>query len=46
MVDIVTSDDSVFVQKLQNVMEMPKDDLQQLLRLHKFILTKLLLEEE
>lgn len=46
LVENITSEESVFVQKLQSIMELPKDDLQQLLRLHKLVLTKLLLEEE
>jgi DNA-binding MarR family transcriptional regulator len=40
------SKESIFIQKLKSVEDLPKDDIQQLLRLHKLILTKLSLEEE
>jgi DNA-binding MarR family transcriptional regulator len=41
-----TSRGSIFVKKVNSVMELPEEDLQQLLRLHELVLSKLALEEE
>ncbi|MDP4128214.1 MAG: MarR family transcriptional regulator [Bacillota bacterium] len=42
----ITSKGSIFVKKVNSVMDLPEEELQQLLRLHKLVLSKLALEEE
>jgi len=42
----VMNEDAILMKKLNNVLEMPGDELQHLLKLHQLVLSKLLLEEE
>lgn len=42
----LTSKETVFMKKINSVMEIPNEDIQHLLRLHGLILSKLSLEEE
>jgi MarR family transcriptional regulator, organic hydroperoxide resistance regulator len=42
----VMNEDAILMKKLNNVLEMPEDELQHLLKLHQLVLSKLLLEEE
>lgn len=46
LLEKLTSEDSIFVQKIENVMNIPEDEIKQLLHLHKLVLSKLSLEEE
>jgi DNA-binding MarR family transcriptional regulator len=42
----LTSENSIFIQTLNNLMGLPKENINQLLRLHKLVLSKLSIEEE
>jgi MarR family transcriptional regulator, organic hydroperoxide resistance regulator len=42
----ITSSDSIFYQKMESLLEMPKEEIQELLRLHQLVLSKLSFEEE
>ncbi len=42
----LTSGESIFMKKIKSVLEIPEEEVQQLLRLHNLVLSKLSLEEE
>ncbi|MDQ0197842.1 MarR family winged helix-turn-helix transcriptional regulator [Neobacillus ginsengisoli] len=46
LLDKLYSSDSILIKKLNEVLELPKEEIVHLLRLHKLVLSKLKLEEE
>lgn len=46
LLTLLTSEESIFTKKIKNVMEIPGDEIQHLLRLHKLVLSRLKLEED
>lgn len=46
LLDKLYSSDSIFIKKLNEVLDLPKEEIAHLLRLHKLVLSKLKLEEE
>ncbi|MGZ4161002.1 MAG: MarR family winged helix-turn-helix transcriptional regulator [Neobacillus sp.] len=46
LLDKLYSSDSIFIKKLNEVLDLPEEEIAHLLRLHKLVLSKLKLEEE
>jgi MarR family transcriptional regulator, organic hydroperoxide resistance regulator len=46
LLEKLTSEESIFIQKMRSVKELPEEEVLQLLRLHKLVLSKLSFEEE
>ena len=42
----ILNEDSLIIQKINDVMELPEEEIQHLMRLHRLVLSKLTLEEE
>lgn len=46
LLEEIVSEDSALIKKMNSVMDLPKEELQHLLRVHNLVLTKLSLEED
>jgi DNA-binding MarR family transcriptional regulator len=46
LLEKIYTSDSILIRKMNSLLEMPKEDIAHLLRLHKLVLSKLTLEEE